>query len=71
MTPNTPILQDTIVLSDKDFNYEKNKLRRKTKSKDGFFHLGDKMYPKLTGTREEENWGCKEGKGEQRLREEK
>lgn len=53
MTPNTPILQDTIVLSDKDFNYEKNKLRRKTKSKDGFFHLGDKMYLKLTGTREE------------------
>jgi regulator of replication initiation timing len=44
---------ETIVLSDKDFNYEKNKWRRKTKAKDGFFHLDGKQYTLLIGTREE------------------
>ena len=45
--------QETVVLTDKEFNYEKNKLRRKTKAKDGFFHVEGKQYTLLTGTREE------------------
>jgi hypothetical protein len=41
------------VFPDKDYNYETKRLRRIKKEKDGYFHFGDKVFSKLTGTREE------------------
>jgi hypothetical protein len=50
--PST-IIEVPIVLTDKEFNYETNRLRRLTKEKDGLFHIGTKVYTQLMGTREE------------------
>ena len=51
----TPLLQEQqqIVLSDDEYNYTTNHLRRFAREKDGLFHVGENTYPKLTGTRAE------------------
>jgi hypothetical protein len=49
-TPNETL---TIALPDTVFNYETQRLRRLNKAADGLYHIGEKTFRKLVGTREE------------------